>query len=91
MAVYAFACAGCGPFEVWRPMSEASAPARCPECGNDARRLYTPPGVALLDRPLRRALDGEERSAHEPEVVATKRGRPMPHGHGPAPPWVLSH
>lgn len=91
MPVYAFTCTGCGAFELSRPMAEAAAPARCPACGGEARRVFTPPGLALLARPVRRALEVEEKSAHEPDVVSTKRGRPMGHRHGPAPPWVLSH
>ncbi len=91
MALYAFTCAACGPFDLMRPMEQASATARCPLCGAEARRVFTPPGLRLLAPPLRRALDGEERSAHEPQVTTVKRGRPLPHGHGPAPPWVLSH
>jgi len=74
-----------------RPMTQAAAPARCPTCGSEARRVFTPPGLALLARPVRGALDMEEKSAHEPAVVAEKRGRPLAHGHGPSPPWVLSH
>jgi putative FmdB family regulatory protein len=95
--LYAFTCEGCGPFELIRPMVEASAPARCPDCGTTARRVFTPPGLALLAAPLRRVLDDEHKSAHEPDVVAERHGRPMPHdhhhhhGHGSAPPWVLSH
>jgi hypothetical protein len=72
-------------------MTEADSPGTCPACGVPARRVFTPPGLALLTRPLRRALDLEEKSAHEPSVVTEKRGRPMPHRHGPAPPWMLSH
>jgi putative FmdB family regulatory protein len=89
--IYAFECAGCGPFELVRSMTEADSPGTCPACGVPARRVFTPPGLALLTRPLRRALDLEEKSAHEPSVVTEKRGRPMPHRHGPAPPWMLSH
>jgi putative FmdB family regulatory protein len=91
MPLYAFTCVGCGPFELIRPMADAGAPARCPDCGIEARRVFTPPGLALLAAPLRRALDHEQRSAHEPGVVAERRGGPMPHRHDPAPPWVLSH
>jgi hypothetical protein len=40
---------------------------------------------------VRRALDLEERSAHEPAVAATKAGRPLPRRHQRTPPWVLSH
>ena len=66
-------------------MAEATSAGRCPDCGAEGRRVYSPPGLALLARPLRRALDGEERSAHEPAVVSTKTGAKMPHlhrGHG---------
>jgi putative FmdB family regulatory protein len=89
--VYAFTCAGCGPFDLVRPMGQAGARARCPACGDEARRLFTPPGLALLASPVRRALDVEEKSAHEPAVVAEKRGRPLPHRHAPTPPWTLGH
>ena len=91
MPIYAFICESCGPFDLVRPMAEAGAAAACPACGVEARRVFTPPGLALLARPVRRALDLEEKSAHEPDVVAEKRGRPLPHRHAPAPPWVLSH
>jgi putative FmdB family regulatory protein len=91
MPVYAFTCAGCGAFELFRPMDDAAAPAPCPTCGREARRVFTPPGLRLIARPVRRALDVEEKSAHEPDVVSEKRGRPLAHGHGPTPPWVLSH
>jgi putative FmdB family regulatory protein len=88
---YTFKCAGCGPFDLVRPMDEAGAPGTCPACGASARRVFTPPGVPLLARPVRRALDLEERSAHEPAVAAAKEGRPLRRRRRPTPPWVLSH
>lgn len=91
MPVYAFTCAACGPFDVVRPMVEAGAPADCPSCGGDARRVFSPPGLVLLAAPVRRALDLQEKSAHEPDVVMQKRGRPMPHRHAPSPPWTVGH
>jgi putative FmdB family regulatory protein len=91
MAIYVFTCEQCGPFELLRPMAEAAAPASCPRCGVSARRVFTPPGLALLAAPMRRALDVEDKSAHEPDVVTQRRGRPLPHRHEPSPPWVLSH
>jgi len=91
MAIYAFECEACGAFDVHRSMVDAAAPAQCPSCGDEARRVFSPPGLALLATPLRRALDGEEKSAHEPAVVAQKTGRSRPHRHEPSPPWVLSH
>jgi putative FmdB family regulatory protein len=89
--VYAFTCEACGSFDVTRSSGEAAAPAACPRCGADARRIFTPPGLALLAKPVRGLLDREEKSAHEPDVVARKTGRPLPHRHEPSAPWVLSH
>lgn len=31
--LYPYRCPKCGPFEVIKPMSEATTPAHCPECG----------------------------------------------------------
>jgi putative FmdB family regulatory protein len=91
MPVYAFTCAACGGFDVVRPMAESDEPARCPDCGSDAQRVFSPPGLARLARPVRLGLDMEEKSAHEPEVVTQKRGRPMPHRHAPSPSWAVGH
>jgi hypothetical protein len=38
---------------------------------------------------MRRVLEKEEASAHEPRVVTEKRGRPLPRRREPVPPWVL--
>jgi putative FmdB family regulatory protein len=86
MPRYEFICEACGPFDVWRPVSEAGAPLSCPACGAPAARLFTAPGLARMPAPLRAARDREEKSAHAPEVTRTKTGRPMPvhggsHGH----------
>jgi putative FmdB family regulatory protein len=89
--VYSFTCEGCGPFDLVRRMADASTAAACPKCGAEARRVFTPPGLALLARPVRGALEVEEKSAHDPDVVVEKRGRPLPHRHAAGPPWVLAH
>lgn len=40
MALYEYRCPACGAeFERRRPMSEANAPADCPSCGKESRRL----------------------------------------------------
>ena len=87
MPRYAFTCGSCGPFEVWRPAADAGAPLRCPECDAPAARLFTAPGLRRLPTAMRAARDREEKSASAPEVVTTKKGRPMPghaHAHGHA-------
>jgi putative FmdB family regulatory protein len=93
MPLYAFDCPGCGPFELRTEVGAASrqvipgsaggpVAGRCPDCGEEARRVFTAPGLARLSQPIRRARNMEERSAHEPAVVTEKRGRPLHLGHG---------
>jgi putative FmdB family regulatory protein len=88
MPVYVFSCRDCGPFELSRPMAETGNTAHCPICLREARRVFTPPGLTRLATPVRRVLETEEASAHEPRVVTQKRGRPLPRRRSPAPPWV---
>jgi putative FmdB family regulatory protein len=83
MPLYDFDCAGCGPFEQWRPASEPTAD--CPACGAPARRRYAAFAVTRPGAPLRRAREREEKSAHAPEVVSKPTGRPLHlHHHGHA-------
>ena len=82
MPVYEYTCETCGPLELRLSMLDASASRTCPTCDAPARRRFTPPGVARTPAPLRAARDREERSAHEPEVVAAPCGRPLPGHHG---------
>jgi putative FmdB family regulatory protein len=89
MPVYVFNCRECGPFELSRPMAETGRAAHCPVCQLEARRVFTPPGLTRLARPVRQVLEAEEASAHEPRLVTQKRGRPLPQRRSPAPPWVL--
>jgi putative FmdB family regulatory protein len=89
MPVYVFNCHECGTFELSRPMAEAGQAAQCPICRGEVRRVFTPPNLTRLARPVRQALETEEASAHEPRVVTQKLGRPLPQHRSPAPPWVL--
>ena len=89
MPVYVFSCHECGPFELSRPMAEVGSAACCPACLREARRVFTPPRLARLAAPARQVLETEEASAHEPDVVRQKRGRPLPQQRSPTPPWVL--
>src|SRR3954470_7616346 len=40
MPTYEYRCTVCGPFEVDRRITEASRPALCPTCREDATRQY---------------------------------------------------
>jgi hypothetical protein len=70
-------------------MAETGTAAHCPTCRREARRVFTPPGLARLATPVRRALETEEASAHEPRVVAQRLGRPLPQRRPRKPPWVV--
>jgi putative FmdB family regulatory protein len=91
MPFYDFMCDSCGPYEVERPISEATAPAPCPCCRRTGRRVFTPPGTVRTPGGLRHARDLEEKSAHEPDLAPRPRGRPL-HLHEHAqrtPPWAV--
>ncbi|MBV8312626.1 MAG: zinc ribbon domain-containing protein, partial [Planctomycetaceae bacterium] len=38
MALYEFACPGCGPVETFYPMGSVPDSIECPECGGQAQR-----------------------------------------------------
>jgi putative FmdB family regulatory protein len=91
--VYEYTCEACGPFELWRPVLDASAARLCPTCDAPARRRFTPPAVARTSVPLRAARDREDRSAHAPDVVRAPSGRALPWqpGHAHGAPWTVGH
>jgi hypothetical protein len=57
-------------------MTEATATAPCPDCGEAAPRVFRAPALRALDPGLRRALDAGARSADEPQVVSSVPGGP---------------
>lgn len=79
MALYAYLCDACGPVEVRLPMGSAGTSAACPSCAQPVRRRYTAPASTRGSTPVARALQRQEASAHEPEVVTAvphKKQRP---------------
>ncbi|WP_405530744.1 zinc ribbon domain-containing protein [Streptomyces canus] len=81
MATYQYRCAGCGPFDVIRPIGRALAEEPCGSCAGPARRVFTAPLLARTSAPLARALHAQEACAHEPRVVTDvppARDRPTP-------------
>jgi putative FmdB family regulatory protein len=69
MPVYDYLCAGCGRFEVRRPMSESQAPVPCVVCRAPAPRTVSAPRLNLMSSNNRYAETRNEKSAHEPDVV----------------------
>lgn len=66
MPTYDYVCAGCGGFEALRRLADRDAPMACPGCGGRAERVPVAPQLTLLDPGIRRALQLNERAAHEP-------------------------
>ena len=68
MPVYDYSCVACGVFTAFRPMAAFGDPCACPDCGTDAPRAFlTAPALAGKDSGRRRAMETNERSAHEPK------------------------
>lgn len=83
MPLYDYECKSCGPFRDWRPMSEWTAGAPCPDCSAPAPRQTAAPMLAALSSNNRIAHERNERSAHEPRVV---RREHLPQGHSDSHP-----
>jgi putative FmdB family regulatory protein len=82
MAIYEYRCEADGSFDVVRPMGTAPASVACPECASESMRVFSNPMISFAPRALVAALDHEEKSRHEPEVVTslppTGARRPTP-------------
>ncbi|RKS76957.1 putative FmdB family regulatory protein [Actinomadura pelletieri DSM 43383] len=87
MVTYQYRCAQCGPFDLTLPMGEARPEQRCAQCEGTARRVFTAPALTRPGAPLTRALDAQQASRHEPQVVTA----PPPARRSPAPPSDPRH
>jgi putative FmdB family regulatory protein len=71
MPTYGFRCTSCGPFDVHRAMADLVVSERCPGCAEPASRVFGAPALRGQAPALRRALDAQAGSAHEPAVVTS--------------------
>ena len=76
MAIYEYRCERDGPFEVMRPIGTAPSSIACPQCGGEAERVFSSPMMSFAPRELVAALDHEEKTRHEPDVVTSLPPRP---------------
>lgn len=92
MPLYEFCCETCGPFECWRPMREASDPMLCSSCHEEARRIFSPPGLLSTASSHRRR---QEREVEPRLVKRTPKETPAavrtPLRQTGGRPWQLSH
>ena len=90
MPLYDYNCAQCGPFQAWRPISQASATVACPECETQGQRVVTAPFLNTMNPHTRIAHQRNEKSADQPRVMNRSqldRSGPslaeLGHHHGP--------
>ena len=77
MAIYEYRCERDGSFEVTLPIGTAPASIACPDCADEAERVFSSPMVSFAPRALVAALDHEETTRHEPDVVTSLPRRPV--------------
>jgi putative FmdB family regulatory protein len=71
MAIYEYRCGRDGAFDVSLPIGTAPATAACPVCADEAARVFSSPMMSFAPRALVAALDHEEKTRHEPDVVTS--------------------
>ena len=71
MAIYEYRCERDGAFEVTRPIGTAPSSIACPVCASEAGRVFSSPMISLAPQALVSALDHEEKTRHEPDVVTS--------------------
>ena len=76
MAIYEFRCERDGAFDVMLPIGTAPASIACPVCASEAGRVYSSPMLSLAPRALMGALEHEEKTRYEPDVVTSIPPRP---------------
>ena len=69
MAIYEYRCEVDGPFDVTLPIGTAPSSIACPACADEAGRVFTNPMVSFAPRPLVAALEHEEKTRYQPDIV----------------------
>ena len=76
MAIYEYRCERDGSFEVTLPIGTAPASIACPQCANEADRVFSSPMVSFAPRELVAALDHAEKTKSDPDIVTSLPRRP---------------
>ena len=76
MAIYEYRCERDGAFDMTLPIGTAPASIACPVCASEAGRVFSSPMVSLAPRALVAALDHEEKTRSEPDVVTSLPPKP---------------
>ena len=71
MAIYEFRCERDGAFDVTLPIGTAPASIACPVCAGEAGRVFSSPMLSLASPEIMGALEHEEKTRYEPDVVTS--------------------
>lgn len=74
MPMYDYQCVDCGGFTGWAPISRAAEPAPCPVCSSPGRRVISAPNLGRMNPDVKRAMNRNERAAHEPRMARRSSG-----------------
>jgi putative FmdB family regulatory protein len=77
VAIYEYRCERDGEFDVMLPIGTAPASIACPVCASEAGRVFSSPMISLAPRALVSALEHEEKTRYEPDVVTSLPRRPV--------------
>lgn len=98
MPLYEYCCPNCGLFDAMAPMTDASLPATCLDCGTSSPRIISAPRLAMMPGGERRLHERNERSAHEPRQShkhvcgnGCHHAKPAAARRAPKRPWMLGH
>lgn len=82
MPLYDYKCKSHGVFQELATITEFQSPKPCPLCNVlSARVIRLPPALSGMAPERRRAMEANEKAAHEP-VVSTRELRMEEHRHG---------
>lgn len=77
MAIYEYRCDAHGTFDTMLPIGTAPASVACPTCASEAGRVFSTPMVAsFAPRELFAALEHEEKTKTDPDIVTSIPRRP---------------
>jgi putative FmdB family regulatory protein len=76
VTLYEYRCEADGRFSVQLPLGTAPPSLACPHCAGESARVFSSPALKRVPRDLVRALDHEEKTRHEPDLVTSLPPRP---------------
>jgi putative FmdB family regulatory protein len=71
MATYEYRCDRDGVFDAMYPIGTAPQMMACPACTAESARVFSKPMLFSTPKELVAALDHEEKTRHEPDVVTS--------------------